>query len=233
MPTNCLTSTKKSSWTKSPEPEHGGSQSGGKTSSLKPHPTFSPADCLIVEDTKNDTIASSTLYLTQEWQTDSASFNVGRPEIVGTRKPYRNQGLIRKQFNLMHQWAEQRGHDITVVNGIPHYYRQFGYDMAINDLADRQNRLEAFPRWKPDEQRPYVLRDPTLDDIPFITQLLNQSADRSLYNPVFKHDEVSYIVFDRSPEIRSKMDHRHSVPKLRRPTSRTHRHDRIRARHRH
>ena len=170
----------------------------GKDLITKPHPTFSPADCLIVEDTQNNTIASSTLYLTQEWQTDSVSFNVGRPEIVGTRKPYRNQGLIRKQFNVMHQWAEQRGHDITVVNGIPHYYRQFGYDMAINDLADRQNRLEAFPRWKPDEQRPYVLRDPTPDDIPFITQLLNQSADRSLYNPVFKNDEVSYIVFDRS-----------------------------------
>ena len=164
----------------------------------KPHPTFSPSDCLIVEDTKNNTIASSTLYLTQEWQTDGANFNIGRPEIVGTRKPYRNQGLIRKQFDIMHNWAEKRGHDITVVNGIPHYYRQFGYEMALNDLADRQARLEAFPRWKPDERRPFVLREPTPGDIPFITHILNQSADRSLYNPVFKHDEVRYIVFDRS-----------------------------------
>ena len=61
----------------------------------KPHPTFSPSDCLIVEDTRNQTIASSTLYLTQEWQTDGATFSIGRPEIVGTRTPYRNQGLIR------------------------------------------------------------------------------------------------------------------------------------------
>lgn len=165
----------------------------------KPHPTFSPSDCLIVEDTKNRTIASSTLYLTQEWQTDGATFNIGRPEIVGTRKPYRKQGLIRKQFNIMHQWGHQRGHDITVVNGIPHYYRQFGYDMALNDLANRRSRIEAFPRWQPDEARPYVLREPTLNDIPFITQLLSQSANRSLYNPVFKREEVRYIVFDRNP----------------------------------
>ena len=165
----------------------------------KPHPTFSPSDCLIVEDTRNQTIASSTLYLTQEWHTDGATFSIGRPEIVGTRTPYRNQGLIRKQFDIMHQWADQRGHDITVVNGIPHYYRQFGYDMALNDLANRQSRIQAFPRWNPDEERPYVLRPPAEDDIPFITQLLSQSADRSLYNSVFKPEEVRYIVFDRNP----------------------------------
>ena len=170
----------------------------GRDLITKPHPTLSPSDCLIVEDSKNDTIASSTLYLTQEWQTDGASFNIGRPEIVGTRKPYRNRGLIRKQFDIMHRWADQRGHDITVVNGIPQYYRQFGYDMALNDLADRQSRLESFPRWKQAEERPFILRDPTPEDVPFITSLLNQAAGRSLYNPVFKHDEVRYIVFDRS-----------------------------------
>ena len=170
----------------------------GRDLLTKPHPTFSPSDCLIVEDTRNNRIASSSLYLTQQWQCDGARFQVGQPEIVGTRKEYRERGLIRKQFEVMHRWADERNHDILVVHGIPHYYRQFGYEMALGQYPRRNALIEALPRWTEDEQRNHVLRDVTLDDVEFVTRLVNTTNQRALYSPVFEPDQMRYMMFDRN-----------------------------------
>ena len=48
------------------------------------------------------------------------------------------------------------------------------------------------------EERKFRLREPTVDDVPFITNILNESAKRSLVSPVFREDEVRYLTFDRT-----------------------------------
>lgn len=171
----------------------------GRDLLTKPHPTFSPSDCLIVEDERNNRIASSCLYLTSQWQCEGSAFQIGQPEIVGTRKEYRERGLIRKQFDVMHRWADERQHDILVVNGIPHYYRQFGYDMALGAYGKRTALIEAFPKWQEDGQRNHILRDATPDDVEFVTDLLNASNERALYSPVFDANSMRYMMFDRNP----------------------------------
>ena len=170
----------------------------GRDLLTKPHPTFSPSDCLIVEDQRNNRIASSCLYLTSQWQCEGSAFHIGQPEIVGTRKEYRERGLIRKQFDVMHRWADERQHDILVVNGIPHYYRQFGYDMALGAYSRRTALIEAFPKWNAGDRRNYVLRDATPDDVQFVTNLLNASNQRALYSPVFDANSMRYMMFDRN-----------------------------------
>ena len=170
----------------------------GRDLLTKPHPTFSPSDCLIVEDQRNNRFASSCLYLTSQWQCEGSAFQIGQPEIVGTRKEYRERGLIRTQFDVMHRWADERQHDILVVNGIPHYYRQFGYDMALGAYARRTALIESFPKWNAGDQHNYVLRDATLDDVEFVTNLMNASNQRALYSPVFDSDSMRYMMFDRN-----------------------------------
>ena len=173
-----------------------------------PHPTLSVDDVIIVEDTINDRIASTTTYLTQTWSYDGVEFEIGRPEIVGTHPDYRNRGLIRKQFETMHRWADERGHLVQVVSGIPTYYKQFGYEYALYAEGERYTPAASLPRWGK-EERKFRLRDAYRQDIPFITQLLRKSSQNSLVSPVFREDEVRYMTFDRTR--RSAVRHRTSV----------------------
>jgi hypothetical protein len=62
------------------------------------HPTFHPDDFTLVEDPKSGEIVSSMCLIDQTWAYDEIEFAVGRPELVGTHKDYRRQGLVRKQF---------------------------------------------------------------------------------------------------------------------------------------
>ena len=93
--------------------------------------------------------------------------------------------------------------------GIPGYYRQFGYEYALHAEGGRQTSIHTFPRWGDKEDRKFRLREPTVDDVPFITKILNKSANRSLVSPVFRKDEVRYLTFDRTE--RSAVCHRTAI----------------------
>lgn len=171
----------------------------GRDLLTKPHPTFTPSeDGLVVEDARSGEIVSSCLYFTQQWQCQGVRFDIGRPEIVGTRQPYRDRGLIRRQFDVMHRWASERNHDITVIDGIPAYYTQFGYTQALNYSGDRNVPIAAFPQWGEVDTRGFTVRDATPDDIEFIVELLAASTEHSLYSPVYKVEELRYMTFDRN-----------------------------------
>ena len=174
-----------------------------------PHPTLDIDDVIIVEDVEKGRIASTTTYLTQTWSYDGVEFEIGRPEIVGTDREYRNRGLIRKQFDVMHRWASERGHLVQVVLGIPSYYRQFGYEYALHAEGGRYNPIASLPRWSDDEERKFRLRDAIEDDVPFITRTLRESSQRSMVSPVFREDEVRYMTFDRTR--RSAVRHRTAI----------------------
>ena len=61
----------------------------------------------------------------------SVDFPVGQVEAVGTHPAWRRRGLVRRQMERLHQVADARGLLWTVIAGIPGYYRQFGYEMAL------------------------------------------------------------------------------------------------------
>ena len=174
----------------------------------KPHPTLNIDDVIVVEDVANNRIASTTTYLTQTWSYDGVEFEIGRPELVGTGADYRNRGLIRKQFDLMHRWVSERGHLVQVVLGIPSYYRQFGYEYALHAEGGRHTSIQSLPAWG-DEEREFRLRDAVEEDVPFITETLRDSAQRSLVSPVFRENEIKYMTFDRTP--RSAVCHKTAI----------------------
>src|SRR5512147_569482 len=75
----------------------------------RPHPTFSPEDFTIVTETATGRIVSSMNLIPQTWAYEGIEFGVGRPELVGTLPEYRNRGLVRLQFEEVHQWCMERG----------------------------------------------------------------------------------------------------------------------------
>jgi hypothetical protein len=146
----------------------------------KPHPTFDTRDFTIVEDTEKGDIVSSMNLIPQTWRYAGIPFPVGRPELVGTHPDYRHRGLVRAQFEVIHQWSADRGHMLQAITGIPYYYRLFGYEMAVNLGGGRAGFPPDVPKLKDGESEPCQVRPATEEDIPFITTLYRQAGRRYL-----------------------------------------------------
>jgi hypothetical protein len=146
----------------------------------KPHPTFDSGDFTIVEDTHRGKIVSSLNLISQTWSYGGIQFGVGRPELVGTHPDYRNRGLVRAQFEEIHQWSAARGEKAQAITGIPYYYRQFGYEMCLPLEGGRAGYKPQVPWLKEGEKEPYRIRPALVDDIPFIEQLYRQACKRHL-----------------------------------------------------
>lgn len=144
------------------------------------HPTFSANDFTIVEDAKTGKIVSSTNLISQTWTYAGIPFKVGRPELVGTDPEYRNRGLVKIQFEVLHEWSRQRGELLQGITGIPYYYRQFGYEMAVNLGGGRVGAAFNVPRLKEGQAEAYQFRPAIAADIPLITQLYRSGCQRSL-----------------------------------------------------
>jgi GNAT superfamily N-acetyltransferase len=144
----------------------------------RPHPTLSPDDFTIVEETSSGRIVSSLNLIPQTWTYEGIEFGVGRPELVGTAPEFRGRGLIRAQFEEIHKWSAERGDRVQAITGIPYYYRQFGYEMAL-DLAGRRFGYEAnVPKLKEGEEEPYHIRPAAETDLPFIAEVYEVAIRR-------------------------------------------------------
>jgi GNAT superfamily N-acetyltransferase len=155
----------------------------------RPHPTFNPDDFTVVEETSSGRIVSTLNLISQTWSYEGIKFGVGRIELVGTLPEFRNRGLIRLQLDEVHKWSEQRGEKVQAITGIPFYYRQFGYEMAI-DLDGRRYGHEAHvPKLKDGEQNSYRVRVAQEADLPFMEETYNEVRKRNM------------IMCERTPEL--------------------------------
>jgi hypothetical protein len=136
----------------------------------RPHPTFHPDDFTVVVEAATGKIISSLNLIPQTWAYEGIPFGVGRPELVGTLPDYRNRGLVRAQFEEIHQWSQKRGELVQGITGIPYYYRLFGYEMALELAGGRTGYESQLPKLKEGESEPLVIRPATVADIPFIME---------------------------------------------------------------
>jgi GNAT superfamily N-acetyltransferase len=144
------------------------------------HPTVRASDFTVVEDTGAKEIVSALCLIPQTWTYAGIPFGVGRVEMVATRPEVRRRGLIRAQFEVVHRWSQERGHRMQAITGIPNYYRQFGYEMAMDLEGGRGCYPAHVPRLKEGEEEPYCVRPAVVDDIPFMSQVYGAATQRKL-----------------------------------------------------
>jgi predicted N-acetyltransferase YhbS len=102
------------------------------------HGAFSASDFAVVTDERaQGRVVSTFALLSLRLSVGETVIPAGQPEFVVTHPDYRNRGLVRRLFELVHQWSAQRGDLIQIIAGIPYFYRQFGYDYAIPFPAER------------------------------------------------------------------------------------------------
>ncbi|HNB55071.1 MAG TPA: GNAT family N-acetyltransferase, partial [Anaerolineales bacterium] len=164
----------------------------------KPHPHFQPGDFLIVED--NGKIVSALCTVSQTWMYEGVPFGVGRPELVATHPDYRRRGLIRAQMDIVHQWSKDRGEIMQVITGIPWYYKQFGYEMALDQSGGRTAFIPHIPRLREGQAEPFTFRLATEADIPALMEIYAHTAQ--LHGITCQRDEAMwrYELTGRSDE---------------------------------
>jgi len=133
-------------------------------------------DVAVIEDTKRreHPLVCMTSLWRQQWAYEGISFTIGRPEMVATDTAYRNRGLVRAVFELVHARSETEGHLAQGITGIYYFYRQFGYEYAL-DLDERCTLYTVqVPKSTEEGPEPYSLREATLEDIPLLQTLYDQ-----------------------------------------------------------
>ncbi|MBW2242894.1 MAG: GNAT family N-acetyltransferase [Deltaproteobacteria bacterium] len=101
------------------------------------HPSARARDFLLVHDTQRELVASSLCLLRHQFAYDGVEVAAGMPELVGTHPDHRHRKLVARQFAEVHRWSDEGGDWMQVIDGIPWYYRQFGYEMAAQRFGGR------------------------------------------------------------------------------------------------
>jgi len=146
------------------------------------HPWMNPTDFAVIEDThkEGNPIIACTCLWRHEWEYEGIPFGVGRPEIVASDPTYRRRGLVRALFETIHARSEAEGHLVQAITGIPYFYRQFGYEYALDLEGRRVTYLSIIPKAKEGEPEPYTLRTATVEDLALIMQAYNSRRATSM-----------------------------------------------------
>ncbi|HSD84325.1 MAG TPA: GNAT family N-acetyltransferase, partial [Anaerolineae bacterium] len=119
---------------------------------------------------------------------------------VGTDPAYRRRGLVRAQFDVLHAKSEAAGHLVQGITGIPWYYRQFGYEYAIDLDGGRCVYPALITPLKDGETEAYRFRLATVDDLSFVMELYDRDCARSLVACPRSATEWKRLMLGSSPQ---------------------------------
>ncbi len=147
---------------------------------MRHHPEIGYDDFVYVEDERAGEMLSTTCLIPWHCRFEEITLKVAMLEMVGTHPAHRRRGLIRAQVRRFHQALDERSFDLSIIEGIPYYYRQYGYGYALDHRAQ-----DSLPAWCiPDgPTAPYRLRPAILEDAPVLARLYQEAMA-----PVQLHD---------------------------------------------
>lgn len=145
-------------------------------------PYMTAGDVAVVEDTASPSrpLVACTALWRHRWSYAGIPFTMGRPEIVATDPAYRRRGLVRALFEMVHARSAAEGHLLQGISGIPYFYRQFGYEYALDLDAGRTVYCSLIPPKRGEGPEPCSLRPATPADVERIVALYEARRAGSL-----------------------------------------------------
>jgi hypothetical protein len=137
------------------------------------HPHTRGGDLIYVEDGRSRQVVSSLCLIPWTWRYEGVDLPAGEMGIVGTLEGYRHRGLIRAQVDVFKRRLRERGCLLSQIQGIPYFYRQFGYEYALPLEGGLRIELRAVPT-PPDGS--FALRLAQRGDLPALTRLYDEAA---------------------------------------------------------
>jgi GNAT superfamily N-acetyltransferase len=106
------------------------------------------------------------------WQMGGVELHAGEMGIVGTRADWRGQGLQQRLNAYFTRLLNEGDFDLSHIQGIPYFYRQFGYEYAIPLEGGLRLELHSLP----EEGAAPLIRPATAEDIPHLAELYATAA---------------------------------------------------------
>ena len=140
------------------------------------HPAIRLSDALFVEDLRTGKVVSSLCSFPQTWCYEGIRLSVREIALVGTDPGYRKRGLIRAQMHRVHHEMGAAGCLLGCIEGIPGFYRQFGYEFAVPLGSCAKLKLAQLPADEKDSSGSMTVRPMDLErDLATVMLLHRQS----------------------------------------------------------
>lgn len=154
---------------------------------LAHHPTMRWDDFFFVEDEGTGAMVSCICLIPWQARLGGVDLRVAMLEMVVTHPDYRHRGLVRKQIEHFHKSVAAQAFDLCIIEGIPYYYRQYGYAYATDHWASDGLAVSRVPDG--DGASMLRLRVATLRDVEtlntFYTQAMSQLAGWTTRTPEY------------------------------------------------
>ncbi len=155
---------------------------------LVDHPHTRARHWLIVEEPESGRIVSSLCLIPWLMRLEGVELRAGEMGIVGTEPEHRRRGLVRALVARFDRLLADEGFDLSHIQGIPYFYRQFGYEYAVPLVPDLRLPLDALP----EEPAPAGVRFRPAGpaDLPALSAAYSQLASSSALSAV--RDEATW-----------------------------------------
>ena len=121
------------------------------------HPEITHEDYFMVKQSEN--AVAGLVLIPQKWSIDGVKLNVAEMGCVGTDPDYRRKGLQYILNDKFDDYAREKGYDLCVLAGIPYFYRQFGYQYAVELDYISNIGVEKLPKGSKLATRPFEIKD--------------------------------------------------------------------------
>ncbi len=135
---------------------------------LRYHPEIRFDHFLVVEEQDTGRLVATVCLIPWRISFCGCSLRVAMLEMVLSHPDYRHRGLARAQIQRFHELVQEEGFDLSIIEGIPYYYRQYGYGYSC-DHWRRESLLAARVPDPPSGGIAHRLRPATLGDVPLLT----------------------------------------------------------------
>jgi hypothetical protein len=167
------------------------------------HPNTRPEHWLFVEDEATGQVVSSLSLIPWTWCYQGVEIKAGEMGIVGTLEAYRRRGLIRALTGRFKELLRKGEFDLSHIQGIPYFYRQFGYEYAMPLEGGWHIQLHQISDPRAGEPVLCDFRLATDQDVPTLARLYDQAAQDLDIHAARTEDEWRYLL---GPSTKTEMD---------------------------
>ena len=162
------------------------------------HPEM-PLENFLVVKHKGKMVSTLNL-IPVTWSIGGIKLKAAEMGHVATLPEYRGRGLIQKLVIEFLKKVEQKNFDLAVIEGIPYFYRQFGYEYAIPLLEETRIRFDQIP----DSKSEIKIRPFRKKDIEEAMRLLDASQAKFYVHSVrnkaiWEMEEKTHVASDPEP----------------------------------
>ncbi len=145
----------------------------------------------IFVDNEDGEMVSSLCLVPWMLRYGSVDLAVAEMGLVGTLESYRRRGLVRVQVDLFKERMAERGALLSFIQGIPYYYRQFGYEYALPLEGGLRMTGRELPDW---EVPAFGFRRATVEDIPLLRRFFTEAAAALTIHTVRNEDQWRFLL---------------------------------------